>query len=410
MSVGPLAGVRVLDLAGEAGVFAGRMLAELGGDVVRVEPVAGDAVRRRPPFLVGSETEAGAVSLYHLHFNAGKRGVSVDLGSAAGRGVLRALVERSDVVVTTASAEALAELGVGFEAVEGARRGIVWASILPFASEGAMAGYRANDLVACAMSGMLYLNGLPEDPPLVPGAEQAYQMASIAAVAAAMVALAARERDPERRGRVVEVSLQEAMCMSTLQTANANIFGWHGRVPKRVGLVGSGLRNLFPCADGKWISFTIPVGTGPLWGHFVEWLDERGVAHEFQGAEWFEPSFRAPHVEAIADAIGRLVATMPRDEVFHDGQRRRMLTMPVNDVADLLVDEQLQSRGFFRELEHPSLGRSFTVPGSAYHFSATPTELPRCAPGVGEHNREVLREWLGMGEDEVAALEREGVL
>ncbi len=408
---GPLADVRVLDLAGEAGLFAGRMLAEMGADVARVEPPGGDAARGRPPFLQEVPPGVpGPVSLYHLHFNAGKRGVTLDRVTPRGAALLQRLASVADIVLLTEPPSALRAQGLGYEDLAALNRSLIWVSITPFGPDGPMSGWRADDLVGVAMGGLMYLNGMPEDPPLAPGAEQAYHMASLAAVSGALLGLAGRERDSERTGRRVDVSMQEAVSMSTLQTANANIYAWHGRVPVRTGLGGSGIRNLFPCSDGKWVSFTIPVGPGPFWGHFVQWLDDLGIPHGFQDEEWADPAFRLPHHAQIASAIEALVSRLPRDVVFHEGQRRRMLVMPVNDVSDLLHDEQLRARGFFRPLEHPALGRSFEVPGPSYQFSATPAGLPRCAPGVGEHNAEVYREWLGLEDAEVRALAEAGVL
>ncbi|MDA1240770.1 MAG: CoA transferase [Chloroflexi bacterium] len=411
---GPLQGVRVLDMAGESGLFAGRMLAELGADVVRLEPPGGDAVRRRPPFLESPETPSeasgDAVSLYHLHFNAGKRGITLDRERPEGEALFQRLLRAYDVLLVSGTPAEIEAQRLDFASVSATHASLIWVGITPFGPEGPMRNWRADDLVGVAMSGLMYLNGLPEDPPLAPGAEQGYHMASLVAVTGALIALTARNRDPEGRGRRVDVSMQEAAAMSTLQTANANHFAWHGRVPRRNGLAATGIRNLFPCADGKWISFTIPVGTGPLWGHFVEWLDEQRVPHELSGEQWFDAAFRLPYAEAVGEAIGRLVATMPRDTVFHEGQRRRLLTMPVNDVADLLRDEQLRSRGFFVALDHPALGQSFEVPGAPYRFSATPAGIGRCAPAPGEHNAEVFAALDGLGADELSALTRAGIL
>lgn len=414
--VGPLRGVRVLDLAGEAGLFAGRVLAELGADVVRVEPPAGSPVRRRPPFLEDEPSEGApdpepaGVSLYHLHFNAGKRAITLDRGRPEGRDLFARLIAVADIALLADSPAVLDAEGLGFEELSSLNPSLIWVAITPFGPEGEMRDWRADDLVGVAMGGLMYLNGLPEDPPLAPGAEQGYHAASLAGASGALVALAGRERDPERRGRRVDVSMQEAVSMSTVQTANANIYAWHGRVPRRSGLSGSGIRNLFPCADGKWISFTIPVEAGPVWGNFVDWLDELSVPHQVHGEDWFNPAHRMANAAAVGEAIGGLMERLPREVVFHEGQRRRLLVMPVNDVADLLRDEQLRSRDFFVPLDHPSLGRSFEVPGAPYHFSATPAGVTRCAPALGEHNAEVCREWLDLDDAGVRALVEAGAL
>ncbi|MCA9848590.1 MAG: CoA transferase [Dehalococcoidia bacterium] len=391
---GLLDGVRVLDLAGELGLFAGRMLAELGADVVRVEPPGGDGTRDRRPFV---ESPSGdGVSLYHLHFNAGKRSVQIDQATGEGRALLGRLLAAADIALFTEPRSHLEARGLDYSTLAARNPRLIHVTVTPF-GDGPMAEYRANDLVITAMSGLMGLNGFPEDPPNVPGAEQGYHMAGLVAASTALMALAGRERDPEGRGREVTVSAQEAAAMTTVQTANANYFSWHGQVPQRSGMNSTGARNLAQCADGKWISFTIPVGTGPLWWHFVEWLDELGVEHECRGEEWADPRYRTPRLDTVNEAIRALCARLPRDEVFHEGQRRRLLVMPVNDTADLFVDAQLRDRGFFREVEHPALGRTLTLPGPAYHFTGGEAGITRPAPAPGEHTDEVLADWLGTG-------------
>ena len=396
-----LESLRVIDLAGEAALYAGRMLAELGADVIRVEPPGGDAVRQRSPRLDDPER----TSLYHLHFNGGKRGITLDLTTPRGVLLLRQLIDGADILLTTWTRAELGRRGLDYASLAASTPALVHVSVTPFGPDGPMAEYRANDLVGVAMSGLMYLNGMPEDPPNMPGAEQAYHMASLAAVSSTLIAIVGR-RGKEGRGAEVTVSMQEAASMTTLQTANANLYTWHQEVPRRTGLLGTGVRNLYECADGRWLSFTIPVGTGPLWGNFVEWLDDTGVEHEFTDPEWFDPSYRSPRIATVVDAITRLCAALPRDEVFHDGQRRRMLTMPVNNIADLMEDRQLRARSFYRPVEHPGLGRTIEIPGPAYHFSGADAGLLRPAPTVGEHNTEVFRDILGLTADEIAELQQ----
>lgn len=390
---GLLDGVRVLDMAGELALFAGRMLAELGADVVRVEPPGGDAARARSPFVEALSGEA--VSLYHLHFNAGKRAVELDAATEEGRALLARLLAAADIVLLTEPRGRLEARGLDYATLSARNPGLIHVAVTPF-GDGPMAEYRANDLVITAMSGLMGLNGFPEDPPNVPGAEQGYHMAGLVAASTALVALAGRERDPERRGREVTVSAQEAAAMSTVQTANANYYTWHGQAPKRAGMNSTGARNLAQCADGRWISFTIPVGTGPLWWRFVEWLGELGVEHECHGEEWADPRYRTPRLDTVNAAIRALCARLPRDDVFHEGQRRRLLVMPVNDTADLFRDAQLRDCGFFREVAHPSLGRVLSLPGPAYHFTRGEAGIARPAPVPAEHTRDVLADWLGI--------------
>ncbi|MEX2230000.1 MAG: CoA transferase [Dehalococcoidia bacterium] len=403
---GPLADVRVVDLAGESGVFAGRLFAELGADVIRVEPPGGDRVRARRPFIDG---EPGVErSLYHQHFNAQKRAITLDICRPQGAELMRRLVRVSDVLIETGAPGELAALGLGAEALRGEQPGLIYLSIAPFGQTGPMAGYRATDLIASAMSGLMYLNGYPEDPPAMPGAEQAYHMGALAAVAGALLALVGRDRDAGGAGRHVDVSLQEAASMATLQTANANYYTWHREVPVRHGLTGTaGGRSLYQCRDGRWVSFVLPP---PFWDHFIAWLDEEGIAHELHGGEWRELRYRTQHAEPVSAAVSALAARFDRTDLFREGQRRRLLVMPVNTVADLLEDAQLRDRRFFTAVDHPELGRTLVDSGVAYRLQRTPARLDRRAPLLGEHNAAVFGDLLGVDEQQRAELARAGVI
>ncbi len=388
---GPLAGVRVLDLAGESGVFAGRQLGELGADVVRIESPQPDAVRSRAPFLGG---QPGAErSLYHLHFNANKRSVTLDLGSGEGVERLRRLAASADMLIETAAPGAFDALGAGYEVLHTLNPALIYVTVTPFGQDGPHREYRGNDLIAVAASGLMYLNGFPEDPPNQPGAEQAYHMGSLAAFSGALLALAGRERDPQRRGRRVDVSLQEATSMSTIQTANANIFSWHGQIPKRMGIEApGGGRGLFLCRDGRWVSFVIPLGAPPLWTAFRAWMGEEGLGESIAGPEWDDPRHRAMNSGVLKEVLTRLAGKYDRADLFHAGQRRRMLVMPVNNVRDLVEDAHLRHRNYFRAVEHPQLGVALTDAGAPYALSGTPLPARRPAPALGEHNEELLAE------------------
>lgn len=403
---GPLADVRALDLAGESGVFAGRLLAELGADVIRVEPPGGDAVRARGPFVDGQPGVER--SLYHQHFNAQKRGITLNIHDPRGSDLLRRLVRRCDVLIETGAPGELDALGLGSATLRGEQPGLIYLSITPFGQEGPMAGYAANDLIATAMSGLMYLNGFPDEAPAVPGAEQSYHMGSLAAVVGALLALVGRDRDAGGAGRDVAVSLQEAASMTTLQTANANYYSWHREVPGRRGLTSlGGGRSLYQCRDGLWVSFVLPP---PFWDHFVAWLDEEGIEHDLAGEQWRELRYRTQHADTVSDAVAALAERFDRAELFHEGQRRRLLVMPVNTVADLVADKQVRHRGFFTEIAHPELDRTLVDSGVAYRLAATPARLDRRAPLLGEHNDAVFGELLGLAEDERAELSRVGVI
>jgi crotonobetainyl-CoA:carnitine CoA-transferase CaiB-like acyl-CoA transferase len=400
---GPLADIRVLDLAGESGVYAGRVLAELGADVIRIEPPGGDAVRSRLPHLEG--VEGPERSLYHQHFNAGKRGVTLDIRSTEGAAVFLRMVESADVVIETAAPGEMDAQGLGFDALRELNPNLLYTTITPFGQDGPMRDYRGNDLIGVASSGLMWLNGFPDDPPNQPGAEQAYQMASLVAASTTLIALVGRGRSGGGAHRI-DVSIQEAASMPTLQHASANAFTWHGNVNTRRGMVGlRGGRDIFQCADGLWISFVVPPYR---WEEFVVWLREHGMAAAFEGDAWRDATHRLEHAAELTEVMASLASRYDRDDFWHEGQRRRLLLMRISTVAEIADDEQLRVRDYFDEFEAPN-GQTLRDTGVAYALSATPAGVPRRAPRLGEHSDEVFGELFGDG-DELASLRAGGVV
>lgn len=387
-AVPPLSGVRVLEIAGESSAFAGRQLAELGAEVILVESVKGASTRNRQPFLDGVPGIEN--SLYHLHFNAGKRSVILDFDSDSGVSDLRRLVHSADVLIESMHPGFMEVLGIGFESLRTVNPELLYVTITPFGQDGPFARYRGNDLIGAASSGLMYLNGFPEDPPNVPGAEQANHMASLAAVSTLLVAIVGRERS-DRRSHRIDISVQEAASISTLQTANANLYGWHGTIPKRFGIApaSQGGRSLFKCADGKWISFVVPHGAPKIWPNFVAWIEQEGLIAS-SDERFADPAFRAKAPDVVSGLVAELCALYPRSEIFAEGQRRRMLAMPVNDTRDLLEDEHLRVREFFSSVTVPQGDREIIDVSAPYRFSETPALRGLSAPAHGADTSEIL--------------------
>jgi crotonobetainyl-CoA:carnitine CoA-transferase CaiB-like acyl-CoA transferase len=381
-----LTGYRILDLAGPAAVLTSRLLADLGADVIRIETSAVDEVRRRAPLLADGPTAER--SLYHHHFNRNKRSLTLDLSQQDDRETFVPLSMTADALIETRAPGEMDALGLGYRTLAEMNPGLVYTTVTPFGQEGPFAHYRGNDLIGAASSGFLYLNGFPDAPPYRPGGEQAFKMAALVAAASTLMALVGRDSDPERRGRRVDVSVQEAASMATTQTANANIYTWHGRIPRRMGNM-SGLQK---CKDGKWISFVLRTGTQDTWREMADWLRDEDIETPVLSEEWRDERFRVQNRQPVTKAIADLCAKYDRDYIFHEGQRRKQLVMPVNNVADLLDDEQMRHRDYFIAYEHDGLGSTLTDSGLPYRFNNVTSRPHRRAPLLGEHNASILEE------------------
>jgi crotonobetainyl-CoA:carnitine CoA-transferase CaiB-like acyl-CoA transferase len=379
----PLADVLVLDLSDEATVFGARLLAELGARVIRIEDVNGDAVRSRGPFLRDiAGIERG---LAHLLYNAGKESVALDLLAPESWRTVESIARACDVVIGPCGGRK--EVAALFERLESA--GDAAPGIVEVVFRRDAPDEVATDLIGTAAGGLLVLGGHGEDPPNHPKGNLAYKQASLAAAEAAL-ALVLQKRRTGRAGRI-EVSMQEAVNLTTIQTANANIHQWHGRVPTRHALLSA--FTTYQAGDGRWVSFTIHP---PNWPHYAEWVETALGSSDLSSEEWADSVYRATHAREMSDYTRRLLARYTRAEAIREGQKRGLLVLPVNAIADIAGDPHLHHRAFFHTVPH----RQFEEPLVTFRtpFLSNAWQLPaQRAPTLGQHTSEVLRSIAGRG-------------
>lgn len=400
---GALEDLLVLDLASELTAFCTKVLADLGAEVVRIEPPQGERLRYRAPYYHSVPHPEG--SLHHLHFNANKRGITLDITHRQGADLLRRLIETADVLVEAYAPGYLASLGLGYGHLQAINPRLIVVSITPFGQESPYSQYLATDIIGEAMGGQMVINGFLVDPPVVAGAEQAYHMTGLVAAAGTMLAVTARDASPERGGAHVDISMQECVAMTTLQTANANYYAWYGAIPRRRELAPH-MVNFHRCQDG-WVSFFIqPVN----WGSFTAWLQELGIETEVRGEVWADAYYRVANPQPVAKAVADLCSRFTQQELYHEGQRRGMLCMPINSIADVVADLQLNAWGAFVDVDYPELGECLRDVAPPFHATETPPRLRRPAPRLGEDNEAIYRERLGLSASELDALRAEGTI
>lgn len=387
---GPAAldGVRVLDVGDESAALATRILADLGADVLLIEPPGGSRVRRLAPHLAdlpGREpVPATERSLVHQYYSAGKRSAVLDKTEPRDAERVRALAESADVLVETERPGRMAELGLDAAALHARNPGLVYASLTPFGQRGEWRERRATDLVAGAAGGLVWVSGEPGAPPVHGAANPSFSLGSMALATGVMLALAARERDPEGRGTHLDVSLQEATAMAVMQTSNASHYVWHERVPGRPGL-SSALR----CRDGTFVSFVTRPDRFDL---FMKWANEVGVANELTADDWPHARIGAPREGNPVHAVVReLAATLTREEFLRGAFAADQIALPVCDFPYMEQHEHFRTNSQFLELEHDVLGRTLGFVRSPVDAMARDIPLRR-APLLGEHTNQVLAE------------------
>ena len=398
-----LAGTRVLEIADESGAYCGKLLADMGADVVKVEPPRGDATRAIPPFHGEPGPDS---SFFFLYMNTSKRGITLDLEQEAGRSLLRRLALRADVVVETLPPGRLDALGVGYASLAAEKPAIVVASISGFGQTGPHRDWASTDLVAAATGGAMVVTGEAEDPPAAMAGAQSHLMASTCAASSSLIAL--RHARRTGRGQHVDVSVQE----TTLAVSHISGVGkWldDGIVPKRVGtaLTASVPSGAYPCSDGR---IYLMVNRPAHWEALARWIHE-----ETGNEEVLLPMFEGPSSRRIEyrDLLDIFISDMTRlhtvEEIYREGQRRHIAFTPLCSTAEVAENAHLAARDFFVRIDHPN-GGALRAPGAPYRHSATPWAIRRPAPRLGEHNREVLCGELGIAEGELDRLEQAGVV
>ncbi len=380
-SRGPLDGVRVLDVCDESAVFATRVLADLGADVVLVEPPSGSRARRLAPFL--DDAPGPERSCVHLHHNANKRSLVLDLATPDGRAAFHALVAGADVVVETAPPACAAGLGLDPADLRARNPRLIHVSVTPFGRETPWRDRRANDLVAGAAGGLAWVSGNTDEPPLQGAGMPSFTMASLVAATGVLIALAARDRDPDGAGTHLDVSLQEATAMAVLQTSNPTLYRWQGILPRRPGL-SSALR----CRDGEWVAFTPRPDRFPA---FLAWVRESGIESRLVPDDWPWARIGAPQRgNPVAEATQKLAELHTRDEFLARAQAADLMCLPIADFPYLEAHAHLRENRVFREVAHEPLGRALGFVESSVR--ALGEIAIRRAPRLGEHTQEVLAE------------------
>jgi crotonobetainyl-CoA:carnitine CoA-transferase CaiB-like acyl-CoA transferase len=393
-----LSDLKVLDLGTDvAAPYAARMLADLGADVIKVEPLAGDPSRRRGPFP--DDLPDAEKSGLFLHLNANKRGVSLDYATATGRRLLYDLVRWADVVIESEAPSRAEALGLSWTALEAVKPGLVLVSVTPFGQTGPYRDWAAEEITVFALSSRMWMHGLDGMEPLRYGPDVAwFQVGSTAAVAA-LAAVFASQRFGI--GQQVDVSALEALTGNV--DARPLFAAMTGQPQPRPARALSTIAGVAPCKDGYML---LIAGSERF---FRRLLRAIGAAELIGDPRFVGQAARAANAGELDAIVLPWLADRTRREAFDQLQAYSVMCAPVQTIDEALDDPQLVARDFFVPLDHPVAGR-WTYPGAPFLMSETPWTLRRPAPLLGEHNREVYGGLLGLGDDDLALLAASGVI
>ena len=381
-----LSGHRVLDLADEKGTFCSRLLADMGAEVIRVEKPGGDSAR----------------SPFSWETSLGKLDITLNIEAKPGQGIFKRLVKTADVVVESHPPGYLAALGLGYAELSELNPQLVMASVTNFGQSGPYRDYKSSDIVASALGGQMYVCGEPQMPPLKPSGNQACHSAGL--FGAIGILLALWTRHTTGRGQHIDISLEECAA-ATLDHVLTRYF-YQGVVAKRRGsLYWNNAFRIFPCRDGY-----ILLSLFQQWPTLVEWLDAEGMAEDLTDKKWRDREEWLKQRDHIIDVLARWTRSHTVAELVEKGQLMRFPWAEVTPISRLVNSPQLRERDFWIEVEHPESGKKYSYPGAPCKLSRSPWRVGSHVPAVGEHNMDIYHRELGLSDDEVENLIREGVI
>ena len=410
-----LAPYRALDLTDEKGLLCGKILGDLGADVIKIENPGGDSCRNTGPFL--DDDPDPEKSLFWFAFNANKRGITLNIETSAGQDIFRRLVRTADFVIESYPPGYMESYDLGYPVLSALNPGIILTSITPFGQTGPYSNYKAADIVAWAMGGMMYVCGDTDRPPVQCTFPQAYLQAGAQAAVGSLFALYHRSKNGE--GQQVDISIQQSVLWTVMDVPPfwelTQINQQRAGAFRSRGSSGAIHRQIYPCKDG-YVHFTIyggQLGASYL-GNLVTWMSSEDMASDFlKEINWLEFDTALAKQELydrLEEEFSQFFMTHTKAELYEGAVKWRTLCYPVSTAKDAVNDPQLHAREFWRQIDHEELGVTITYPGPFAKLSETPCEIRRRAPLIGEHNEEIYIGELGIPNTELILLRQSGVI
>ena len=402
MSEKGLGHLKILELCNlVAGPYSTKLLADLGAEVIKIEPPgAGDDARRRGPFL--QDNPHPELSGLFLYLNTNKLGVTLDVTTNTGKNILIDLIKQTDIFVEDRPPAMMEELGLTYEDLRKVNPKLVMTSITPFGQTGPYRDYKAYELNSYHAGGEGYL--LPTQSPDL--SREPVKGGGLAGdctcgLSAAIATLAAAYRmGATGLGQHIDVSKQDVlMTMALLEVA---MFANMGIVRNRIErplLMPTPME----CQDGY---IMVSALTDREWGSVVEFMGNPAWAEDERFSQWLSRHLSG---DEINPPVREFVKQYKKEELFHQLQNKAIAAAPVNTAEDLVKSPQTEARGFFAEIDHPKAGK-LKYPTAPYKFSRTPWKAERAAPLIGEHNEFVYCDRLGYDKRDLVAMKEAGII
>lgn len=411
-----ISGYRILDLTDKKGFLCGRVLADIGADVIKIEKPGGDPTRSIGPFY--HDVADPQKSLYWFAFNANKRGITLDIEKADGKEIFKKLVKTADVVIESFMPGYLDQIGLGYSVLSDINPNLVMTSISGFGQEGPYIGYKDSDIVLWALAGMMYIVGDADRPPLITSYHHSYLFGDVQAAIGTVIAL--YQRAATGRGQKVDASAQMSLIWATGTELQGN-WGLFRQILKREGRMRlrtqTGVRTpiMWQCKDGD-VGFFMLLGLNFVKANnaLVEWIESSGIdSGVMKGINW-EKFGWDEITEDIAREINNTIAKFflkhTKMELFEGAVKRGIQIVPACTAKETMEFPQLTARDYWVEIDHPELGTTITYPNGFIRATETTCKIRRRAPLIGEHNEEIYKKELGYSAKELVTLKQSKII
>ena len=387
----------MLDLSEDiAGSFCGRLLADYGADVLKLEPPTGASLRRMGPFF--GDDPHPEKSLFYLLMNLNKKGATLNLETVTGRNILKRLVPHVDVVIESYRPGYLADFGVGYDDLVAENSALIMTSITPFGQTGPYSQYKGEEVVNYAMGLIMSISGIQGEEPLKHGGFQAKYEGGLNGAASTSMALFMQSNTGE--GQHIDISVTECVASTAMATQTTYTF-MGGTLPRR-RLSGSNFGHPMPCKDG-WI--IVQTGGGATWDTIAEFFGDP----QLKEPKFADPAQRLRNTVELDQVVLDSIKERGKWDLFTKAAEARMLFGLVQTPSELLECPQLKSRAFYREIDHPVIGK-VKVPASLFNLSLTPYQYTRPAPTLGQHNSEIYVDGLEYSREDFVRLRQLDVI
>jgi crotonobetainyl-CoA:carnitine CoA-transferase CaiB-like acyl-CoA transferase len=408
---------RVLDLTEGGCLLGGRLLGDLGADVIKIEAPHGSPSRIAPYYKGIADPEK---SLFWFAYNANKRGITLDITKKEGQEIFLRLAKTSDIILESFEPGYLSSLKLSYSDLCLTKQDIIMTSITPFGQEGPKAHFKGSDLTAWASGGYLYACGNPDRAPVWISFPQSSLFGGAEGAIGALIAV--RHRQNTGEGQHVDVSLQECAVspnLNVLQMWDVSKVEFH-RVGGALFVPSTGVRQpiYFRCQDG-YVMILVQGGNEPFVSssiRLVKWMAEENMAPEWlTKLDWIVDYDANNLGQATADKVGEAIekftSTKSKNELYEEGAfRRQILLAPISTTRDISEDIQLEARNYWAKQEHPELREILTYCGPFVNMSETPLEYRRRAPLIGEHNEEIYLKELGISDQYLRTMQERGII